>query len=326
MWASRLVVSGVAEFIDVTVVGVAGVPERGATAAIINVTAASPSERSYVTTWPTGLPRPEASSLNMLGGENVANLVVAPIGAGGKVRLFNAKGSTALIADVVGYVGVPDGTTAPVIADDVRVVGDDQVLAIGGDPASDGLVTIEVAASAEAEVGSIMVSGPTALAPSGFLRKVVSVDAMSGGTVRAVTQRAVITDAIPEGSISMSTTFDPDVLTKEFVGSADLDVGAAAAVQGTSAIQSPLSCSESGVSLATTFDGSIEPDLNLDFVWSLSGLHRAEVTADLDLVIDITATATAKVTCALSKNLFTYNLVGESWSRSPVSRSCSYPN
>ncbi len=131
---------------------------------------------------------------------------------------------------------------------------------------------------------------------------------MSGGTVRAVTQRAVITDAIPEGSISMSTTFDPDVLTKEFVGSADLDVGAAAAVQGASAIQSPLSCSDSGVSLATTFDGSIEPSLDLDFDWSPSGLHQAEVTADLDLVIDITATATAKVTCALSKNLFTYNL------------------
>jgi hypothetical protein len=296
------------EFIDVTVVGVAGVPERGATAAIINVTAASPSERSFVTTWPTGLPRPEASSLNMLAGENVANLVVAPIGAGGKVRLSNAKGSTALIADVVGWVGVPDGVTAPVISEHVRVLDEDQVLEIEGDPASDGLVTIEVGPSAEVEVGSIIVSGPTALASSGLLRRVVSVEPQPGGPMRAQTRRAVIADAIPEGSISMSTAFDPDDLNEEFASSAGLDRGDASAVQGTSAIQSPLSCSDSGVSIATTFDGSIDPVLDLQFDWSPSGLHRAQVTAGLDLVVDVTATATAKVSCSLSTNLFTYNL------------------
>ncbi len=158
-------------FIDVTVVGVAGVPARGATAVIINVTAASPSERSFVTTWPTGLPQPVTSSLNMLGGENVANLVVAPIGAGGKVRLFNAKGSTALIADVVGYVGVPDGVTAPVIADDVRVLAEEQVVDIGGDPVSDGPVVFEVAGSAEVEVGSIVGEWSDGTRSVGFLAR-----------------------------------------------------------------------------------------------------------------------------------------------------------
>ena len=32
-----------------------------------------------------------------------ANLVTVPIGSGGKVRIFNAAGSTHVVADVVGY-------------------------------------------------------------------------------------------------------------------------------------------------------------------------------------------------------------------------------
>ncbi len=195
-------------FIDVTVVGVAGVPARGATAVIMNVTAASPSQRSFVTTWPSGLPQPVASSLNMLAGENVANLVVAPIGAGGKVRLFNAKGSTALVADVVGYVGVPDGVTAPVIADDVQVVDEEQLLSVSGDPDADDEVTMRVSGDAEIEVGSVVVVGATGKTPTGLLRRIVSVEVAADGSVVAVGARAKISDAIPEGSFAVDTTFD----------------------------------------------------------------------------------------------------------------------
>jgi len=59
----------------------------------------------YLTAGPSGTNLPNASNLNFVHGRNVANLAVVPVGADGKIMLFN--GSTApvdLIADVVGYV------------------------------------------------------------------------------------------------------------------------------------------------------------------------------------------------------------------------------
>ena len=39
----------------------------------------------------------------MLPGQTVANMVIVPVGAGGRVTLFNLAGNTDLIADVLGY-------------------------------------------------------------------------------------------------------------------------------------------------------------------------------------------------------------------------------
>ncbi len=88
--------------VDLAVSGRGGVPV-GASAAILNVTVVGPSAATYVTTYPHGSPRPEASSHNASPGQTVANLVVAKLGDGGRVRLFNAAGQTDLIADVTGY-------------------------------------------------------------------------------------------------------------------------------------------------------------------------------------------------------------------------------
>lgn len=87
--------------IDLTLEGVGGVP-AGSSAAVLNVTATRVSAASYVTVWPTGASMPLASSLNVQPGDTVANLVVAPIGAGGRVSLYNALGEIDLVADVVG--------------------------------------------------------------------------------------------------------------------------------------------------------------------------------------------------------------------------------
>jgi hypothetical protein len=97
--------------IDLRVEGFGGVPSSGVAAVVLNVTVTSPTASSFVTVWPTGQPRPNASNLNFTAGQTVANLVTVKVGAGGQVSLYNYAGNTHLIADVAGYYG--DGTIDP---------------------------------------------------------------------------------------------------------------------------------------------------------------------------------------------------------------------
>lgn len=103
---------GLSAHVDVVVAGRGGVPASGVGSVIVNVTVAEPSAESYVTVWPTGEAQPEASSLNMSAGETRPNLVVAKVGADGKISLFNRFGSTHLIADVVAWMPLRGAYTA----------------------------------------------------------------------------------------------------------------------------------------------------------------------------------------------------------------------
>ncbi len=69
----------------------------------MNVTVTEPSAASFLTAWPAGQALPLAANLNYVAGQTVPNLVVAKVGAGGKVSLYNAAGSTHVVADVVGW-------------------------------------------------------------------------------------------------------------------------------------------------------------------------------------------------------------------------------
>ena len=70
---------------------------------MLNVTATAATEETYVTVYPEGVRRPDASSLNVGQGATIANLVIAKVGSNGKVRLYNDAGGVELIADVTGY-------------------------------------------------------------------------------------------------------------------------------------------------------------------------------------------------------------------------------
>ena len=75
---------------------------------VLNVTAAdSPGPDSYLTVYPTGTDRPLASNLNFVAGQTVPNLVIARIGTGGKVTIYNNLGSTVVVADVQGWFTRP---------------------------------------------------------------------------------------------------------------------------------------------------------------------------------------------------------------------------
>lgn len=107
---------GAASSLDVEVTGRGGVPTSGVAAVVLNVTAAAPTATTYVTVWPTGTARPNASTLNATAGNTVANSIVVGVGADGKVSLYNDAGDTFLILDVSGWFAVGGGFTPTVPA------------------------------------------------------------------------------------------------------------------------------------------------------------------------------------------------------------------
>jgi hypothetical protein len=114
------------------VTGVGGVPEHGVSAVLLNVTAAAPDEDSFLSVYPklshqvldaNGRPDgiavfydqswfrtgPGTSNLNFRAGQTLPNLVLARVGAGGKIMIENFGGNVDVIADVVGWVDTGTG-------------------------------------------------------------------------------------------------------------------------------------------------------------------------------------------------------------------------
>ena len=95
--------------LNVQVTGAGGVPSS-AEAVVLNVTVTGTTDSSFLTVYPTGSPRPLASNLNWVAGEQVANRVVVSIGTGGMVSVFLSAGKTDVVIDVNGYF--TDSTTS----------------------------------------------------------------------------------------------------------------------------------------------------------------------------------------------------------------------
>lgn len=87
----------------VAVSGRGGVPPSGARAVVLNLTAVFPTAASHLTVWDAGAAMPTSSSLNMVKGEVIPNLVVVKLGADGAVDIFNNAGKVDVVADVVGF-------------------------------------------------------------------------------------------------------------------------------------------------------------------------------------------------------------------------------
>jgi hypothetical protein len=75
---------------------------------MLNVTVTNPTAVGYITVWPNGSSRPNASNINFVPGQTVANLVAARVGPDGRVAFFNSAGATDLLVDVVGWLPPTD--------------------------------------------------------------------------------------------------------------------------------------------------------------------------------------------------------------------------
>ncbi len=134
---------------NVQVAGAGGVPASGVSAAVLNVAATGPTASSYLTVYPTGEAQPPTANLNFVAGQTVSNRTVAKLGAGGRITIYNNKGSADIIVDVGGWfsdTSVPStsGVTTPLVparildsgalaANSTTAV---QVTGVGGVPAS----------------------------------------------------------------------------------------------------------------------------------------------------------------------------------------------
>ncbi|MEZ5219130.1 MAG: hypothetical protein R2715_21700 [Ilumatobacteraceae bacterium] len=105
-----------ADALVLQVTGEAGIPVSGVTAVTMNVTVTQPDTDGYLTVWPCDRPRPEASNLNFVAGQDVPNLVVVQLSATGTVCMFSTA-TTHVLADAAGY-----STATPVTGWIVSVV------------------------------------------------------------------------------------------------------------------------------------------------------------------------------------------------------------
>jgi hypothetical protein len=94
---------GAGAIVTLDIRGRGGVPATGVSAVVLTVTATDAAAAGFVTVWPSGVPRPLASNLNLeRAGQTVPNQVIVPVGSDGKVNLYTDNG-THLIADVAGW-------------------------------------------------------------------------------------------------------------------------------------------------------------------------------------------------------------------------------
>lgn len=92
-----------------TVGGRGGVPSSGVAAVALNVTATGPTGAGYLTAYPNGQPRPNASNVNFTAGQTLANSVVTKLGSN-RVVIYSSV-PTHVIVDVSGYF-IAGGITA----------------------------------------------------------------------------------------------------------------------------------------------------------------------------------------------------------------------
>lgn len=91
--------------VTLQVTGRGGVPTSGVSAVALNITATQATAPGFVQAYPTGGSTAQGSSSNLnitSAGQTIANLVIVPVGSGGKVTLYSSSG-THLLADVAGY-------------------------------------------------------------------------------------------------------------------------------------------------------------------------------------------------------------------------------
>ncbi|MFJ1567514.1 hypothetical protein ACIOG8_25425 [Streptomyces erythrochromogenes] len=115
---SRGMVPGRTQF-DVQITGTRGVP-ADAKAVALNVTVTNPRSSGHLTVFPSGQAAPNTSNVNFTGGQTIANSVIVPVGADGKIIVRNGGWDPAdVIVDVVGYYS-PDSVSAYIPVRPVR--------------------------------------------------------------------------------------------------------------------------------------------------------------------------------------------------------------
>ncbi|GGF42586.1 hypothetical protein GCM10011519_15540 [Marmoricola endophyticus] len=92
--------------VTVQAAGEGGLPGSGIAAVVVNLTVTGPTGPGFLTAYPTGSQRPEASSVNYAKAQTVANQAIVKVDEAGSFTIYASAGTHVLV-DVTGYV--PDG-------------------------------------------------------------------------------------------------------------------------------------------------------------------------------------------------------------------------
>jgi hypothetical protein len=111
---------GQQQSIDVAIAGLYGIP-ADATSVAVNVTIDDDATlKSFLTVYPTGETRPNASTNNAEPGLVMANSAIFELGTGGKLTVFNQQGLVHVIIDVTGYFVEADAVAASIETDAIE--------------------------------------------------------------------------------------------------------------------------------------------------------------------------------------------------------------
>lgn len=94
---------GPGEAVIVPLVGVGPVPASGVDSVVVNITALTPTEPTFLTVFPSGTAMPGVSNINVAPGQLKVNAAFVKLGAGGAITIYNDQGSTAVVLDLQGY-------------------------------------------------------------------------------------------------------------------------------------------------------------------------------------------------------------------------------
>ncbi len=239
--------------VTVQVAGRAGLPTTNIGAVVLSVTALAPSGTGTVTVWGDGQAKPAVANLNYAVGQISVNLVVAPVGADGKVELSNnSPTSTELVADVAGYYRADPHTLVTSTSHYVRNLtdGSSDVSLMNSEgcadaqhdaPGSQHLILLDIG-------GQVMVNG------------VRGVELSATSTLLTDAQLLTALNGYVDGYVNCRTSPDPTFITVATNNDGNLRDGAAATDWADSVID-PMAAhaaGREGIVIAGAND--IEPD------------------------------------------------------------------
>lgn len=179
--------------LDLKVTGVGAVPDAVSTV-MLNVTVVSPKAAGYLTVFPAGGAAPTASNLNFTAGQVVPNLVLAKVGANGRISFLNgSSGATDVVADLAGFFTagtvVDPGGTVPVTPSRLM---DSRVSMGGSGPLAAG------------ESRKVQATGRAELPATGVLAAIVNVTAVAPTNAGFLTLYA--SDSAPPATSNVNFT------------------------------------------------------------------------------------------------------------------------
>jgi len=94
---------GPGQSLTVQVAGVGGVPDSGAEAVVINVTALDATTYGVISVYPAGAGQPATSTVNSGPGQIIPNQDIVELSSSGRITITNGAGSVDVIVDVSGW-------------------------------------------------------------------------------------------------------------------------------------------------------------------------------------------------------------------------------